>query len=170
MDDKTAKLAEVLLTAAKAERDGHGFYLMAANSIADPKAKETFARLADEELDHMHFLMKHHESVLKTGRPDKTARLGARIELTEISPIFSDGIRARIGSAHCEMSALSIGIQLELDAMKFYRTHAAAAGDPTVTAFFEELATWESGHYAALLRQQDELKEDYWSASGFSPM
>lgn len=34
---------------------------------------------------------------------------------------------------------------------------------------YTELAEWESGHYEALTRQQEELKEDYWSAGGFSP-
>ena len=35
--------------------------------------------------------------------------------------------------------------------------------------FFTELAEWEAGHYEALLTQQESLKEDYWSASRFSP-
>jgi len=42
------------------------------------------------------------------------------------------------------MSALSIGIQLELGAVHFYRAEAAAATDASVTAFYEELALWES--------------------------
>ena len=42
-------LAEGLLRAIKAERDGHGFYTMAANSSRDPKAQTVFAQLAAEE-------------------------------------------------------------------------------------------------------------------------
>ena len=168
MEDKTS-LTDGLLQAIKAERDGHSFYQMAAHSSVDPHAKEVFARLAGEELDHMNFLMKQYESILKCGRLDQSARLGPRSDLSGRSPIFSDGIRARIAEAHFEMSALSIGIQLESDAMKFYRAQAAAAADPEIVGFYSELAEWETGHYQALLSQQEELKEDYWSAGGFSP-
>jgi len=169
MTDKASQLADGLLRAIKAERDGHSFYQMAGNSTEDARAKEMFSNLAAEELDHMHFLTEHYQSVLKTGKPSETAKLGARTELTGLSPIFSDGLKTRIKEAHIEMSALSIGIQLELDAMKFYRSQADANDDPTVKSFYMELADWESGHYQALTRQQEELKEDYWSAGGFSP-
>jgi rubrerythrin len=67
------------------------------------------------------------------------------------------------------MTSLSIGIQLEADSMKFYRSESEATDDPEAKQFFSELAEWESGHYNALLRQYEELKEDYWSSGGFSP-
>ena len=40
--------------------------------------------------------------------------------------------------------------------------------DAEAKRFFGELAEWEAGHHQALLRQQEELKEDYWSANGFT--
>lgn len=169
MGNEKTRLAEGLARAIKAERDGHGFYTMAANSSQDPKARVVFAQLAAEELDHMQFLTRHHRSVLETGQPDREARLGPRADLGGMSPIFSAGIKTRIGQAHLEMSALSIGIQLELDSQSFYRSQAEASDDPLVKQFYLELAQWESGHYQALLKQHEELKEDYWSAAGFTP-
>ena len=169
MEDKDAKLVDGLLKAIKAERDGHSFYQMAANCSQDPKAKEVFAQLASEELEHMHFLTKQHESILKTGKANRALKLGPQADLSGLSPIFSDGIKARIQDAHFEMSALSIGVRLESEAMKFYRAQAEAVDDPEARRFFSRLAECESGHYQALLKQQEELKHDYWSASGFSP-
>ena len=169
MDRKETDLERGLKQAIGAERDGHNFYLMAVASTEDAKGKEVFAKLAAEELDHMHFLMRQYESILKTGKPDPSAKLGSRGELSGISPIFSESIKKRIGDAHFEMSALSIGVQLELDAIKFYKAQADAADDKDVKQFYTELADWESGHYRALLEQQEELKEDYWTAGGFSP-
>jgi rubrerythrin len=142
---------------------------MAANCSTDPKAKKVFARLAEEELGHMDFLRKHYEAVVKTGKPSLSVKLGSSMDLSDLSPIFSEGIKARIGDAHFEMSALSIGIQLELDAIKFYRAQAEAADCPETKKLYGELVEWESGHYDALLRQHEDLKEDYWSANGFSP-
>jgi rubrerythrin len=169
MDTQKKQLLDGLLQAIQAERDGHSFYQMAATSTKDPKARDIFARLASEELDHLEFLTKQHASVLKTGRPDRAVKFGPRNNLSGMSPIFSDDIKMRIGGAHVEMSALSIGIKLELDAMSFYKAQAAAANDEVARGFFKELAEWEAGHYRALLMQQDELKKDYWAAGGFSP-
>lgn len=169
MENANKKLTEGLMEAIKAERDGYSFYMMAAGGTGDPKGKEVFETLAREELDHMNFLRQQYDAILKTGRPDMNIKLGPRKDLTGISPIFSERLKSRIKDAHIEMSALSIGIQLELDAIKFYKEQARTSTDPDVTGFFNELADWETGHYNALWEQQQALKEDYWSAGGFAP-
>jgi rubrerythrin len=58
-----------------------------------------------------------------------------------------------------ELGALSIAITLEKNAVKFYTWQAQAASVPEVKRFFSELAEWETGHYDALVQQQEELKE-----------
>lgn len=165
---ETSKLADNLMRAVKAERDGHSFYSMAATACQDAKAREIFSQLAAEELDHMQFLSRHYDSILKHGKPDSAAKLGPRHDLSGLSPIFSADIKTRIRDAHFEMSALSIGIQLELDAQNFYRNCAAETDSREIRDFFNELADWEAGHYQALLQQHESLKDDYWSANRFS--
>ncbi len=169
MANNKKALAEGLLKAIKAERYGHSFYLMAAKSTEDAKGRKVFETLAREELDHMQFLKKQYRSILKTGRPDKSLKLGSQADLSGVSPIFSDELRSRIKDANFEMTSLSIGIQLEHDAMNYYREQSEAVDDPTMKDFYAKLADWETGHYQALLRQQEELKEDFWSSGGFSP-
>jgi rubrerythrin len=170
MPDETARqTAEGLLTAMRAEREGQHFYMMAAQTTDDQKGQEVFERLAAEELQHFEFLKQQYAAVLETGKPDANLELGPQSDLSGKSPIFSDKLRARIGDAHYEMTALAVGIQLELTAEQFYRREAELASDPHVEAFYLALAGWEKGHYNALLAQQEELKEDYWSAGGFAP-
>lgn len=170
MNETTASaLAEGLLTAMRAEHEGHHFYSMAARNTDDPKGREVFQRLAAEELDHLEFLKAQHRAVIETGRPDADISLGPRSDITGSSPIFSDALRRRIATAHYEMVALSVGAQLELDAIRFYTEAAAAAADPVVQAFYKELAAWEHGHYEALNTQQEALKEEYWAGAGFAP-
>ncbi len=127
---------EALLKAIKAEREGYGFYMMAAQSSSDEKGKKIFETLASEELDHMHFLKGQYDAIIKTGKPDPNLSLGARLDLGGSFPIFSDAIKSRLKGAHIEMSALAIGIQLELDAMNFYKTQAQDAADPGIKRFF----------------------------------
>lgn len=169
MSDIKQELTEALLQAIKAERDGHSFYIMASKGTDDPKGREIFETLALEELDHMNFLRAQYDSIISTGKPNTNVKLGPRADLDNLSPIFSKNIKGRISEAHIEMSALSIGIQLELEASKFYQTQAEIATDPDIKNFFSELADWENGHYQALLSQQEEFKTDYWSDSGFAP-
>lgn len=163
------RLADGLLKAIQSENDGHHFYRMAAQTTQDPRGRETFLRLAEEELGHQEFLRAQYGAILSTGTPDRSLRLGQPADPSGAHPIFSDQLRKRLTEAHFEMTALSIGIQLELDAQQFYRKESKAATDSTVRRFFTELANWESGHYRALLHQQEVLKEDYWSAGGFAP-
>ena len=169
MDEATERLAEGLKKAILAEYEGHHFYRMAAGSTPDEKGRETFEMLAREEMEHVRFLRAQYKSILDTGQIDPTEKLGPRTDLVGGSPIFSDQIKSRVTEAHFEMTALSVGAQLELGAVGFYKGEAEASDDPTVKRFFTELAEWESGHYEALTRQLEELRGDYWSDSGFSP-
>jgi rubrerythrin len=107
--------------------------------------------------------------VLDTGRPDENIKLGTQTDLSGPNPIFSDQIRSRLKDAHFEMTALAVGAQLELDAQKYYLKMAAESEDIVINTFYAELADWEAVHYRALLTQQESLKEDYWSGSGFAP-
>lgn len=168
MDD-AARVAKALFEAIKAESDGYSFYKMAANSSQDEQGRRVFDQLASEELDHKRFLTAQYRSVMETGKTDETVKLGQRADLSGASPIFSERIKSRLQDAHFEMSALSIGVQLELGSMSYYKEQAAQTSDATVKRFFEELAEWEKEHYEALLRQQDSLKDDYWYGGGFSP-
>jgi rubrerythrin len=169
MDEAAKEVARALFEAIKAESDGESFYKMAALSAEDDKGRQVFEQLAGEELDHKRFLTAQYRSVRETGKVDAGVKLGRRADLSGASPIFSEHIKARLRDAHLEMSALSIGIQLEQTSMGYYREQAERAADPQVRQLFEELADWERGHYEALLRQQESLKDDYWHGGGFSP-
>ncbi|HUU03998.1 MAG TPA: ferritin family protein [Myxococcota bacterium] len=169
MSDPKKLIIEGLQQAIRNESDGYHFYTMAAGNIKDEKGQEIFETLALEERAHMSFLKKQHQSLVETGRVDKTISLGTPAELKGENPIFSEAIKNRISDAHFEMSALSIGIQLELNSQQYYKKQSDLADIPEVRAFYDRLSDWESGHYHALLRQQESLKEDYWAGGGFAP-
>jgi rubrerythrin len=163
------KTLEALRRAIQAEIEGQHFYAMAAACTQDPKGREVFETLATEEAAHADFLRDHLSSLFHDGRLHPEARLGTPSPLTGPSPIFSESLRERVGQAHFEMTALSIGIQLEADAQHFYRLQAENAQDETLRGFFLTLADWESIHYHALLAQHEALKEAWWAESGFAP-
>jgi rubrerythrin len=168
-DESLKKIAKGISLAAQSEREGQHFYLMAAQSAQDAKGREVFEQLAQEEFDHAVFLEKQYRFIVETGEPSKKLKLGKPLVLSETNPIFSDKIKSRLKNAHFEMTALSVGAQLELDAQKFYKERADETDDLVIKSFYLELADWEAGHYRALMAQQETLKEAYFTDNGFAP-
>ena len=56
-------------TAIEAEVTGYEFYKNAAKATDDPMGKETFSRMAEEEMGHFNYLRHQYESVLKFNLP-----------------------------------------------------------------------------------------------------
>jgi len=163
------RLLKGLRKAIEFELNGHYFYLMAADSIKDSKGKKLFKKLAEEELEHKKFLESHFNAISKTGKPDPKAKLSKGIDLSGDNPLFSDDLKKRIKDAHFEMTAVSVAINLELNSIKHYKSEAKAATESKVKKFFEELVKWETGHYDALVRQDNAVKEEYWDNYNFAP-
>ncbi len=166
------RILEGLKQAIQGEGDGYNFYTMASMNTEDEKGREVFQTLAQEEKSHIAFLKGQYKSIKEQGKVDGALKLPKQHEFTGDHPIFSPELKSRIKDAHMEMSALSIGIQLELSAIKFYEgehDEAKRQNAPDVADFYQMLVDWEKGHYDALLGEQDNLKEDYWAAGGFAP-
>ena len=170
MNKQTEKVLDGLKTAMEAELTGHQFYKAASKRTKDPKGKETFSRMADEELGHFNYLRHQYQSILKTGAYDFTKKLLKSHKRSAPGPIFSKEIRNRIKTSHFEVSALTIGMKLEMEAAGFYRKCAARAKTPAAKKFYSELAEWEQGHYQSFKNQLDLLKEEYFAANNFVPM
>lgn len=170
MNKKTEEILQGLKTAIEAELTGHEFYKNAAKTTSDPVGKETFSRMAEEEIGHFNYLRYQYKSVMEKGEYDFAEKLLKKDHEYAGSPIFSDEIKRRIKDSHFEVSALTIGMKLELDAMRFYRSCAEKAEHEDVKKFYTELADWEKDHYHAFEQQLDMLKEDYFQANNFVPM
>ena len=164
------ELLNSLRQAMLSERDGYQFYSMAAGQAEDPDAARMFSHLAEEEMRHFSALQQKYQSLLDTDTwdPDKTWDVPGQPE--DPGRIFSDDFVRRIRGRHLEMAALSIGILLEKQSFEFYERQAEASEQVSVQDFFRQLANWEDGHYRMLLREDEALKEEYWSENRFEPL
>ena len=169
MTDQNSKIAEVLSNAIKAEFEGHSFYLMAAQTTDDGQGKEVFKRLANEEIQHAVYLRKQYDSWVESGALDDSLPMTWKDGGISNTGIFSAALKGRIKDAHFEMTALSVGAQLEESAMRFYRRNAQATNNPVLKKVFTDLAAWEQKHYEALTDEMEALKADFWSANQFAP-
>jgi len=164
------EILDGLKTAMEAELTGFNFYKMAADSVKDSGAKKALSQMAEEEMGHFKYLRHQYQSVLEKGNYDFARAFVKKTEDESESPIFSEAIKERIKESHYEVSVLTIGMKLEMEAMIFYRSCAEKAASAEAKAFYNELADWEKGHYKAFENALDSLKEDYWAANDFVPM
>jgi rubrerythrin len=170
MDKQTEEILQGLKTAIEAELTGHEFYKNAAKSTSDPMGKETFKRMAEEEMGHFNYLRHQYKSVLEKGEYDFSKKLTKKGYKHAENPIFSEEIKNRVKESHFEVSALTIGMKLELDAVSFYRSCAQKAQSEEAKQFYNELAEWEQDHFLAFEGALNMLKEDYFQANNFVPM
>jgi rubrerythrin len=152
-------LQEALQTAMKGEIEGRELYAAAAEKTADSKAKQVFQMLADEEQKHYDALVRMAEDLAQAKEltmPQLEAP--ARFEDAQ-SPIFTREFKEKVSDF--DMSALSIGIKLELESEKFYKEMADNAQEEKIKELFLKLADWEHGHYEYLQSQIGFLESYY---------
>ncbi|MDK9699812.1 MAG: ferritin family protein [bacterium] len=163
-----AKMLDGLKEAMIAERSGIEFFTVAAAQTKDPQGKEVFQNLAHEEAEHLVWLKKQYAHLLKDEPLEKLPALPVT-DLEGDHPIFSNALRARLKDAHFEMTALSVGQQLEQSAIDRYRRLADESPDGDLKEFYRQLTVWEESHAGAFAKEAASLRDDYWSQNSFAP-
>lgn len=161
---------EVLKVAIATEKKGYKFYKQIAEQIEPPEAQKMFLSLAQDEIEHLHWLEAQEESLLKEGEwlaykpPPQKARA------VEGLPIFSsEEVKREIGRYRSELSALKLGLEMEESSRQLYLKAAAECLDERGRAMFSHLAAWEGEHWELLKREYDFLIEEYKKSMGFEP-
>lgn len=144
-------LQKALQTAMKGEIEGRELYKAAAEKTEDKKAKEVFRMLADEEQTHFDELAQIAEDY-EEGKDVSVPELPAPASFEDAeSPIFTREFKEKV--TDFDMTALSIGMKLELESEKFYREMADEANQGELKELFTRLADWELGHFNHLQKQ-----------------
>ncbi|MFP4482549.1 MAG: ferritin-like domain-containing protein, partial [Thermovirgaceae bacterium] len=118
-------LINVLELAVKAEIEGRELYKTASEKTEDSKAKKVFKMLADEEQSHIDNLVQLAKDY-KAGKELTMPELPAPASFEDAeSPIFTREFKEKVSDF--DMTALNIGMKLELESEKFYKEAAAEA-------------------------------------------
>jgi rubrerythrin len=158
-------LQSALQTAMKGEIEGRELYKAAAEKTGDDKAQEVFKMLADEEQHHLDSLIRiaeDYDGGKELAMPE--LRAPASFEDAE-SPIFTREFKEKV--ADFDMTALSIGMKLELESEKAYRDMAKEAESSELQQLFTRLADWEKGHFDYLQQQKGFLERYYTQKYSF---
>jgi len=155
--------------ALKGEIEGRELYKATADRTDDPKAKEVFTYLAEEENRHFETLKAMYTSY-DQGNDLEIPEIPRLVKFDDtISPIFSRDFKKRIGDKHFEMSALSLALRLEHDSIQYYKKMSEETEDTRLKDFFIKLSEWENEHYEAIYAEISYLEEEYYSNNNFSP-
>ena len=169
MADTTEEILDILKSAYAIEVKGHTFYSTIAQKSDKPAVKELFEKLADDEVVHQKYL----KDIAKNFQNQGTAAFRITEKLPDVgaiaSNLFNDKFRDQAKGADFEFGAVNIGMTLENGAIVHFKTAAQHSSDQDVRYFYEFLAQWEQGHFDALSRLEETLRQEFWAKSGFNP-
>jgi rubrerythrin len=135
----STEMAAVIKSAIAAEEMAHDFYRRLAEVISHADTKETFQYLAQEELEHKHFL---EGCVTPMG-----CKLVGQLQDVHLAELLE------APAIHLDMSpkeALVVAMKQEVAAHRFYQALAALQPPGEIRAFLEKMANVELAHKAKM--------------------
>ncbi len=155
-------ISDVLRKAFQVEVDGFTFYSMALKAATKPAVRKLFERLARDETEHKAYIMAVMKRYEEHGA--RSFQFDPRDpDLGEFSSkIFTESFKEQAQGGISELGALSIGIQLETNAVAFFDTAAREATDPQIGGFYRFLSDWEGSHLRTLQQLHDSIRVDLW--------
>ena len=163
MSEHPTGLAAILSKAMQLERDGHAFYLAAAEQTQAEAGRAMFLSLAKDELHHLEILDRVYRSWLGEGiwpSPEELALEGSRRW-----PVFPPpGQAAEVVTPRTsELDALRQGIAAEEASIALYQQGQDTAPTSLAKELYGYLVAQEEGHRTILQGEYDHLTQTgFW--------
>jgi rubrerythrin len=155
MQENTVAL-QALRQAIRLEQDGYKFYTEAAERTTDPRGREMFLSLADDERLHLRIVQDQYEA-LSAGQG--WVSFFEALELNPVDldkPLFPPD-RETIGPEASDIDALLFALQIENESYELYRKAASETADPAGKAMYQRLASQERTHFDILMLNYEHL-------------
>jgi len=169
MNQAQDQIREILRRAYQIEVDGYTFYSMAAEQAKKPAVQELFDKLAHDEVQHKAYLRQVMSSYDERGAEAFAIQHRAPDLKAFTDTIFTDRFKQQAQGADFELGALSIGMTLETNAIRYFTAAASNATESEVREFYEFLAGWERQHLDALHVLYNGVRQDFWADGRFAP-
>ncbi len=157
MADNTTLTA--LSQALKLEKEGHAFYLQAAEETLDEKGKRTFLSLAADEERHTEMVQRQLHEIEGGGSYVLLPNLDAPdIDLNaKLFPPQRARVEARIGRNPNELEALHVALENEIRSYDLYRAAAKETDSEAGRQMYRWLAGAEMTHFNLLMSNYQSL-------------
>ena len=148
---------EALQIALDTEKKGYRFYKIAAKSSKDPKGREVFEHLANDEIEHMGVIATVFES-LTSNEPwmtyeEAVEKYGETPREKIIFPEVPDEAQEDFD----DIKALEEALEFEKKAVEFYAKQAEEAEGEKAKAFYKSLIEIEESHVTIIQAELDSL-------------
>jgi rubrerythrin len=146
-------IATILKKAIKGEEDGLYFYDLLSKKATNVDARRKLEGLRDDEVRHKETLIAIYEKYVG-GDIGKLPAKG----INALAQVFRKG---HVMERHSEMEFISLAIEAELAATRYYREERDLIDDPEFRKIFDELAEEEHRHFEILQAEKDALAGNY---------
>ena len=148
---------DALRIAVATERSGREFYSRAAAMANDPRGREIFRRLAEDEQEHLGTLERRYAELVASD-PTLESRPTFLFFKGAAQGIFAEGAE-KLRAGVDDLQALLIGIRCERDSYKFFKKYGDRFEDSEGKQIFLEFAEEEREHRDLLIREYRALQE-----------
>lgn len=158
MSEQTLNELDVYKLAITNELRGASFYSLMAQKSQNPKTKDIFHKLSEEEKEHHKLFTNMLEQVAKNPNLKSLKREAASYIKTLVeNSVFPVDIEGLTKTTSPEQ-ALALGIQAEKDSILLYHELFEYAQDESVRNMLHNLLQEEKMHLLELRQQYEELK------------
>ncbi len=138
------------------EMHGEKLYRETAEKAKDPKVKEFFTQMANDENTHAEILRAQFEYYQRNSKFDSTTN--TRYTTNKIEEIKTSSIAKLIEYASFEAAAVTAAVLMEEKSVIEYRKMANEAKDPEEIRIYNWLADWEQEHVNRLSTLRDNIQ------------
>ncbi len=146
---------DALRIAIATERSGLEFYSRAGRITRDPRGREVFQKLAEEEREHLGTLEARYKKLLAED-PQLEARPTFLFFKGAANGLFADGAD-QLSKGVNDQQALLIGIRCERGSHRFFKRYGEKFEDSEGKQIFLEFAEEEKNHLDLLIREYKAL-------------
>jgi rubrerythrin len=148
---------DALRIAVATERSGLEFYTRAAAIANDPRGREIFQRMAEDEKHHLATLEQRYADLIGKD-PTLESRPTFLFFKGAAQGIFAEGAE-KLREGVDDLQALLIGIRCERDSHKFFKKYGDRFEDSEGKQIFLEFAEEEREHRDTLIAEYRALRE-----------
>ncbi|MBN1273129.1 MAG: ferritin family protein [Candidatus Aminicenantes bacterium] len=155
MENVSHQVLDGIKGAIRLEINGRKFFNHAADVTHNERGQKMFRFLAAEEVNHLETFGKLFSKVLKS---EDWKNYVKNEEIKGEAPLvekLKERMKGEAGKS--EVEALSIGMELEKEAIQFFQESAKASDDPEAKKIFLEIVEEEKFHYDLLQSQYDSV-------------
>jgi Fur family transcriptional regulator, ferric uptake regulator len=143
---------DALRVAIATERSGLAFYTKASALARDPRGRRVFARLAEEEQEHLATLEARYRELVARD-PKLEAQPPFLFFRSASRGLFAGGVDELAADGVDDREALRIGIRCERESHRFFKRYGERLEESEGKRVFLEFADEERQHFELLVRE-----------------